>query len=227
MSTTRKSPQPALKVVDEAATDPATAAEPLDMAADEAKLDEAERLAAAAILTDDDGDEPGQKDEETLPLVEKLPPRFSSFRARKLFDLWGTTYREGKDDVVYFTTKDFAVNFEEDVELRRVRVYETVTPDGVCRLIHVFLPEANGRGGGLLWNVSKLAALEHATTCWTTMRSRTKLGQYTFRPSAKDHGAPKFSALTLPQHILNLKKLGRLVDSKDHPFYRLATDTEE
>ena len=60
------------------------------------------------------------------------------------------------------------------------------------------------------------------------MRTRTKLSQYTFRPSSKqkEHGDPKFSGRIPEQWVGELKKLGLLVDSKDHEFYRKATDSE-
>jgi hypothetical protein len=211
--------QPSLTVV------PAPEASDSQAVADKAALDEAERLAADAILDEDDGDEPGQSEEESLPIVAKVPPKFSSFRTLRLFDLWGTTDRTGMEDAVFTTTKTFAQHFEEDVELRRIRWFEAVTADRVSRLIYCFLPENSARTPNL-WIASKLAALEAAQHEWTTMRSRTKLGQYTFRKSSKDHGEPKFSGLTTAQHIFNLKKLGLLVDSTDHPFFKKATDTE-
>jgi hypothetical protein len=62
---------------------------------------------------------------------------------------------------------------------------------------------------------------------WTTMRTRVKLQQFTYRPARKNYGEPKFSGLTPGQHIANLKKLGILIDSPDHPFYKKATDNEE
>jgi hypothetical protein len=192
-----------------------------------AALDEYESLAADAIIDDDDGDAPGDKDEITQPLIAKRLPRFAVFRAsEKPFDLWGTTDQQGMDELLYVTTKSFAPNFEEDVDLRRVRFFETVTTDGVVRLVWCFVPEKSARQSNS-WVTSKLAALEHAQSRWTTMRSRQKLAQYTFRPSAKqDHGEPKFSGRTPQQWVAELKKLGRLIDSKDHEFYRKATDSE-
>jgi hypothetical protein len=213
--------QPALSVVTDMPAD-----QPVpDQATDEAALDEAERLAADAILDDDDGDEPGQREEETLPLVVKQVPKFANFRSKKLFETWGTVDRQGMDDLVFITTRSFAPNFEDDVDLRRVRFYETVTPDQVVRIVYCFVPETGSRTPNT-WITSKLAAMEMAETQWTTMRSRRKLAQYTFRPSSKDYGEPKFSGLTPAQHLANLKKLGLLVDSKDHPFYKKATDSE-
>jgi hypothetical protein len=222
---TRKTeqPKPTFTVVDEA--EPGSSADgPRD---DAAVLDEFEQLAADTILDDDDGDEPGAKDEISTPLVVKNLPRFANFRSnKKTFDLWGTTDRQGIDDLVYLTTKSFAPNFEDDVDLRRIRFFETVTTDGVVRLVYCFLPEKIGRMPNT-WTVSKLAALEMSQSQWTTMRSRKKLQQYTYRPSSKDYGEPKFSGLTPAQHVANLRKLGLLVDNKDHPFYRKATDREE
>src|SRR6516225_1900689 len=100
---------------------------------DGAILDEFEQLAADTILDDDDGDEPGAKEEITTPLVFKKLPKFCNFRANpETFDLWGTTDDQGMEELVIVTTKEFAPNFEEDVELRRIRFYETVTAhDGV------------------------------------------------------------------------------------------------
>lgn len=219
MATRKTETKPNLSIVD--------APEGTVQPSDEAVLDEFEQLAADTILDDDDGDEPGAKDEITTPLVEKNLPRFANFRSNpRTFDLWGTTDRQGMDDLLFITTKQFAPNFEEDVELRRVRFFETVTTDGVSRLIYCFVPEKTGRKPNT-WLTSKLAALEHGKTRWTTMRSRKKLQQYTYRPSSKDYGEPKFSGLSPGQHVANLRKLGLVVDSKDHPFYKKATDTEE
>ena len=109
-----------------------------------------------------------------------------------------------------------------------MRFFETVTTDGVVRLVWCFLPEKGGRQPNE-WITSKLAALEHAQKLWTTMRSRTKLQQFTYRPSRKqeeEHGVPKFSGRTPQQWIAELHKLGMLVVGKDHAFYRKATDSE-
>jgi hypothetical protein len=196
--------------------------------AEQAALNEFEELANDAILDDDEGDAPGDADEISRPLVVKKLPRFAVFRASKTtFDLWGTSDQQGMDDLLYVTTKSFAPHFEEDVELRRVRFFETVTTDGVVRLVWCFVPEKSGRQPNS-WQTSKIAALEHAQSQWTTMRTRMKLSQYTFRPSSKqkEHGDPRFSGRTPEQWVRELKKLGLLVDSKDHEFYRKATDSE-
>lgn len=194
---------------------------------EKAVLDEFERLAADTILDDDEGEEPGAKDEVTTPLVVKKLPRFANFRASpQTFDLWGTTDQQGMDDLLYTTTKSFAPQFENDVELRRFRFFETVSSDGVVRLVWCPVPEKDGRPANH-WVTSKLAALVHAQSQWTTMRSRSKLGQYTYRASAKpaEYGEPRFSGRSPAQWIVELKKLGMLVDSKDHEFYRKATDS--
>jgi hypothetical protein len=195
---------------------------------DRKTLDAAEQLAADTILDDDEGDAPGDKDEVQRALVVKKPPRFSHFRASPVtFDLWGTSDRQGMDERIILTTKTFAPQFEDDVELRRVRFFETVTSDGVVYLVWCVVPEKGGREPNS-WQVSKLAALEHAQKQWTTMRSRTKLAQYTFRASSNQakHGEPKFSGRTREEWVMELKKLGLLVDNKDHEFYRRATDSE-
>jgi hypothetical protein len=190
-------------------------------------LDEAEQLAAAAILDDDDGDAPGDRDEVTRALVVKKLPRFAIFRAsKKTFDLWGTVDQQGMDELIFVTTKNFAPNFEEDVELKRVRFFETVTTDGVVRLVWCMVPEKRGRQPNS-WQTSKLAALENGQEVWTTMRSRQALAQYTFRPARKqDYPPPKFSGRTPGQWILELKRQGFYVDNKDHDFFKKATDSE-
>jgi hypothetical protein len=194
---------------------------------EQAALDEAEALAAAALLDDDDGDEPGDNEEISESLVVKKLPKYVSFMASKTtFDLWGTSDQRGMDELLFVTTKQFAPNFEEDVELQRIRFFETVTTDGVVRLVWCKVPEKGGKRPNS-WQSSKLAALEHAQKQWTTMRSRQKLQQYTFRRSAKqDHPPPRFSGRTPAQWLLELKKLGMLVDSKDHEFFKKVTDTE-
>jgi hypothetical protein len=195
---------------------------------DRQTLDAAEALASDAILDDDEGDAPGDKDEIAQALVTKKPPRFAIFRASlQTFDLWGTTDRRGMDDLIVVTTKTFAPWFEDDVELRRIRFFEIVTTDGVVFLVWCAVPEKSGRQPNL-WQTSKLAALEHAQKQWTTMRSRTKLQQYTYRASRKqmEYGEPRFSGRTREEWVLELKKQGLLVDSKDHEFFRRATDSE-
>jgi hypothetical protein len=88
------------------------------------------------------------------------------------------------------------------------------------------VPEKSGRSANQ-WTVTKLDAFKHAQQHWTTMRSRVKLEQYTYRPAAKqDRGPVKFSGRTTQQWVAELKKLGILVDSEDHPFYKKATDSE-
>jgi len=206
-------------------TEPAP--EPADNRNDEARLDEFEQLARDTILDDQDGDEPGAEEEINSPLVEKNLPRFAHFRSNPVtFELWGAIDRQGMDELVFVTTKKFAPNFEDDVDLRRIRFYETVTaPDGVVRLIYAFVPETTGKKPNT-WLTSKIAALESSKMQWTTMRSRKKQQQYAYRPSRNDYGEPKFSGRTPGQWIAELQKLGMLVDSEDHPFYKKATDTE-
>jgi hypothetical protein len=197
-------------------------------AEEQAVLDEAEELANDALLDEDDGDDPGAKDEVSQSLVVKKLPAFVSFMASPTtFELFGTVLALGMDELLYCTTKSFAPNFEEDVELRRFRFYETVTPDGVVRLVWCPLPGKDEKKPNS-WITSKIDALEHAKTMWTTMRSRKKLQQWTYRPSRKqkEHGKPKFSGRTPAQWILELKKQGMLVVSKDHEFYKKATDSE-
>jgi hypothetical protein len=58
------------------------------------------------------------------------------------------------------------------------------------------------------------------------MRSIKLLKQYTYRRSRKDYGKPKFSGRSRGQWVAELHKLGMLVNSKEHPFYKKATDTE-
>jgi hypothetical protein len=191
-------------------------------------LDEFERLAADTILDDDEGDDPSAKAEKSTIPVEKNLPKFANFRSNPetIFEMWGVSERQGMDDTLFVTTKSFAPRFEDDVDLRKVRIYETVTPDGVVRLIWCFVPEKDGRRPNL-WLTSKTAALDMSLTQWTTMRSRPKLQQYTYRPANKDHGEPKFSGLTKVQLVAQLRDQGLLVDSEDHLFFRRATDTEE
>jgi hypothetical protein len=192
---------------------------------EKAALDKAEELANDALLDDDEGDEPGASDEITRSLVVKKLPRFANFRASPVtFDLWGTIDQQGMDERVIVTTRSFAPAFEEDVELRRFRFFETVTSDGVVRLVWCPVPDKGGKANS--WITSKLAALEHGQKEWTTMRSRPKLDQWTFRASSKDYGTPKFSGRTKAQWIAELDKLGLLVTNRKHEFFRKATDSE-
>jgi hypothetical protein len=93
-------------------------------------------------------------------------------------------------------------------------------------VVYCFVPEKGERKPNS-WLTSKLAAMEMSLTQWTTMRSRKKLDQYTYRPSRNDYGKPKFSGLSRGQLIAKLRKLGLLVEDESHPYYRKATDTEE
>jgi hypothetical protein len=131
------------------------------------------------------------------------------------------------DELLFVATKSFAPNFEDDVDLRRVRFFETVTTDGVIRLVWCFEPEKGTRKPNT-WLTSKLEALQQSQKQWTTMRSRKKLQQYTYRPSRKQevYGEPKFSGRTPAQWIAELRKLGMLVENRDHPYYKKATDSE-
>jgi hypothetical protein len=129
------------------------------------------------------------------------------------------------EDTIYVTTRAFAPAFENDVELRCVRFYEAVTNENIVLTVWAFIPEAGERSGNL-WVSSKFAGFEHAIDVWTTMRSRRKLQQYTYRPAAKDHGTPRFSRLSPADHMKNLKQLGLLIESRDHPFFKKTTDSE-
>jgi hypothetical protein len=231
MAQSKKSePKPAFKIVgDDSPTDnneTQTAHADEQHSNDEIVLDEAEALARDALLDDDDGEEPGEKDEIAAPLVEKKLPKFANFRASLItFDLWGVTDRQGMDDLLFCTIKSFAPNFEDDVDLSRVRFFETVTTDRVIRLIWCFVPESKGKTNN--WVTSKLAALEHSQHQWTAMRSRKLLQQYTYRPARRqDYSEPVFSGRTPVQWVVELRKLGMLVIDKNHPYYKKATDTE-
>jgi hypothetical protein len=198
---------------------------------DEAVLDEFEQLERDCILDESDGDDPGEADEKKILPVDKLPPRFSNFRSNPatVLELWGTSDQQGMDTLVYVTTRTFAPSFDDDVDLRRVRFYETVTAgDNVVRLVYCFVPEAGSRKPNL-WITSKKAALDQSLTQWTTVRSRKKLQQYTYRVSRKDkdYGEPTFSGLTKGQLLAELKQQGILILDKKHPFFLLATDTED
>jgi hypothetical protein len=192
-------------------------------------LDEAERLAADAILDDNDGDAPGDQEEIVQALIVKNLPKFAVYRTSLVtFDLWGVTDRQGMDDLLFVTTKSFAPHFEEDVELRRVRFFETVTsPDSVVRLVWCFVPEKSGRLANT-WLSSKLAALEFGQEKWATMRSRKTLQQYTFRAVKKqEREEAKYSGRTPAEWIMELKKQGLLVIDTKHDFYKKATDNDE
>jgi hypothetical protein len=198
----------------------------LERLEDRAKLDKYEAMVADTLLGDDE-DEPGAADEISQLIVVKKLPRFSHFRtAPTVFNLFGTVEEAGMDELVLCTTKSFAPNFEADVELRRVRFFETVTTDGVIRFVYCFVPPKGERVPNR-WQTSKLAALELGQTCWATMRSRPKMGQWTYRPSRKDHGEPQFSGISASQFLAGLDRLGLLVVNMDHPFYKKATDNEE
>jgi hypothetical protein len=187
---------------------------------DRATLDEAERLAADCILDSDDGNEPGENDEIKITPIQKNLPKYAVFMSKPICDLWATALQQGMKDLIFTTTKTFAPRFEDDVDLRRCRFYETVThPDNVLRVIWAFLPEASERSSNL-WTETKYQAMEFAKTQWTTMRSRTKLQQYTYR------GEPRFSNLTPQQYLMKFKEQGVLVVGEDHHFFKTATDTE-
>src|SRR4051794_37993764 len=100
---------------------------------DAAALDEFEALERATTIDADEDDELGGKDEiAVIPVVSKLP-KFSRFRVNPntVFDMWGTTDEVGMDRTVIVVTREFAPELEEEVELRKLRFYETVTADGV------------------------------------------------------------------------------------------------
>jgi hypothetical protein len=197
--------------------------------ADEAVLDEFEALERATTLDGDEDDEPGAKEEiAVIPVVAKLP-KFNRFRVNPdtIFDMWATTDEAGMDRTVIVVTKEFAPTLEEEVELRKVRFYETVTADGVVRLVYNFLPEKDAKTPNT-WLASKAAAMELAMTTWVTMRSVKKLQQYTYRRANKDYGVPAFSGMSkgeLIQHAL--RKPGLLVEDETHSFYRKAADLND
>jgi hypothetical protein len=196
---------------------------------DEAALDDFEALERATTLDGDEDDEPGAKEEiAVIPVVAKLP-KFARFRTNPetVFDMWATTDEAGMDRTVIVVTKEFAPVLEEEVELRKVRFYETVTADGVVRLVYNFLPEKDAKTPNT-WLASKAAALDMSLTAWVTMRSVTKLAQYTFRRANKDYGEPRFSGLSRGELIHRaLRKPGLLVEDDSHPFYRKAADLDD
>jgi hypothetical protein len=209
--------------------DPTHEAKPDNPASDEELLNDFEALERATTLDSDEDDEPGAREEvPVIPVVKKLP-KFARFRvnADTVFDLWGTVDEAGMDSRVIGVTKEFAPVMEEEVELRKVRFYETVTADGVVRLVYNFLPDRNEKNPNS-WLVSKAAAMELAMTAWVTMRSVQKLAQYTYRRAAKDYGTPRFSGMSRGELIHHaLRKPGLLVEDETHPFYRKAADLDD
>jgi hypothetical protein len=207
--------------------DPGTSARPAIGPAERETLDREEALANDALLDDDEGDAPGDRDEIVKPLVDKKLPKFSIFQASLVtFELWGTVEQSGMDELLWLTTKSFAPNFEDDVELRRYRFYETVTTDGIVRLIWCPVPGKDERRPNA-WIITKLDAMTLAQGTWTTMRSRSKLGQWTYRAAKRqDYPGPKFSGRTPTQWVTELRKLKMIVDTPDHHFYKRATDNE-
>jgi hypothetical protein len=195
----------------------------------EAVLDDFEALERATTLDGDEADEPGAKEEiGVIPVVSKLP-KFVRFRVNPdtTFDMWATTDEAGMDRTVIVVTKEFAPVLEEEIELRKVRFYETVTADGVVRLVYNFLPDKDEKNPNT-WLVSKAASMELAMTGWVTMRSVKKLAQYTFRRASKDYGPPQFSGMTKGELIAHaLRKPGLLVEDANHPFYRKAADLDD
>ena len=97
----------------------------------------------------------------------------------------------------------------------------------MVRLLYNFLPDKDAKSPNL-WLTTKADAMEMAKDAWVTMRSVKKLGQYTFRRTARDHGQPQFSGLSRGELIHRaLRKPGLLVEDESHPFYRKAADLED
>jgi hypothetical protein len=141
--------------------------------------------------------------------------------------MWATTDEAGLDRNIVVVSKEFAPVLEEETELRRVRFYETVTSDGVVRLVFNFMPDRNAKNQNT-WLASKQAALEAAFTCWVTMRSRRNMQQYTHRRALKDPGEPRFSGLRRGELIHKALRLpGLLVEDEEHPFYKKAADLDD
>ena len=91
----------------------ANTAQPRVSPEEHAALDEYEKLANDALLDDDEGDAPGDKDEIVRPLIAKKLPRFAVFRASPVtFDLWGlptnkewTTFSSSPPKALRLTSK--------------------------------------------------------------------------------------------------------------------------
>jgi hypothetical protein len=204
-------------------------ASPLD--SDKAVLDEFERLERDNILEDDE-DEVVDEDEPGIIEVAAKPPKYTPFRVNPetKFDLLGVVHsnKNGMEKTIIAVTKDFAPQIEAyDVELRRVRFYEVVTPDGVVRLIYGFVPERGIRTPNA-WLVSKRDAMEFAESNWTIMSSLQKQGKVGYRKSRRDLGEPKFSGYSRGQLIhYGLRKSGLLAEDETHPFYRKIAELDD
>jgi hypothetical protein len=193
-------------------------------AADAAVLDAFAHL-EQEILDDDDGDEPaGREEAGIIPVVKKLP-KFVPFRVNPLtvFDLWATTETSGVDTTVLGVSREFAPQLEEEDEgLRRCRFYESVTEDGVVRLITNFLPDADSSRPNT-WLASKKAGLELAMTCWVTMRTKLREQRYAFRRVTHDLGEPRFSGYSRGQLIeFALRRPGLFIEDASHRYYKKA-----
>jgi hypothetical protein len=194
---------------------------------DAEQLDEFEKLARDNILEEDE-DETSRDDEKGVIAVVSKIPKFVGFRVNPatVFDLFGLTDAAGMDKAVLVVTRDFAPVLEEYEDLRRVRFYETVSFDGVPRIVYNFMPDRDARTPNL-WLASKQEAMEAAATRWVTMRSRRKLGKFAHQVCRRDYGTPKFTGWTIGEIIqYALRNQGLLIENEVHPFYRKAADLD-
>jgi hypothetical protein len=198
-------------------------------AADKATLDEYERLESATIIDEDDAEVEGS-DEPSVIDVEDRIPKWTPFRVNPdtSFVLWGVIHQAQMDKTIITTTKEFAPELEaQEVDLRPVRFWETVTADGVVRLVYSFTPEKGARKPNT-WLASKREVMNAARTDWITMASRRKLGKFTYRKCRRDHGEPKFSGYTIGQLIeYGLRRQGLLVENEEHDFYKLVAEIDD
>jgi hypothetical protein len=194
---------------------------------DTEQLDEYERIARDCILEEDE-DEVSRDDEKGIIAVISKMPKFVGFRVNPatIIDLFGLTDADGLEKTVLAVSKEFAPTLEEYEDLRRVRFYETVSFDGVPRIVYNFMPDKDSRTPNL-WLASKKEVMEAAVKHWVTMRSRRKLGKFTHQRCRRDYGEPRFLGWSVGEIIIHvLKKPGLLIESEDHPFYRKAADLE-
>jgi|SRR5215469_4199389 len=197
--------------------------------ADKAILDEYERLESATVIDEDDTEIDGGDEPSTIEVEDRIP-RWTPFRVNPntSFVLWGVIHHSNMDKTIIVSTKEFGPELEaQEVDLRPVRFWETVTQDSVIRLVYSFVPEKGARKPNN-WLVSKREVMNAAKDDWVTMTSRPKFGKFTFRKCRRDHGEPKFSGYTIGQLIeYGLRKPGLLVENETHAFYKLIAELDD
>jgi hypothetical protein len=154
----------------------------------------------------------------TVPV--RKPKRTEFFRvhpgADYVLDIYITERDTGMEKETYLVLPNFQPLVVE--ELRKVRLFTTITKHGTVLLWPVKLPGDDDSKSRRIAD-SALTGAEQAKTLWTKLAWDRMLGAYTMFRAKGDLGEPQWPEKSF-RDLLEIAFRNNIIDRADHPFIR-------